>query len=192
MRRAMLGVCVLAFACGGAVEIDERLRSEEGATGSVDADAVAESAFIGAWTLSQRSAWTYFGRVGRISLERGGRLVLEPIEPTQSHPWGSHGPGVFRFTDAYAPSVSFVSKTCRLGNRWRPSGERRIAIAGVCDDGIEREIELTWPAIGPSANPAWADVAVLTIGGEPAGRDACKGDSGLDGCWLPEELVVRR
>lgn len=143
-----------------------------GGPSPADVDApVAEhhARFVGLWALEQPEHALY--EVTYYALAADGAVTIGPSEPADcSGHLARHcvTGSVARCTPEAPGETCAGAPTCVIGDRWHSAGDHVVVFAGVCSDGVARDLAIELAA-DASHDTAWggAGGTLLTVGGEP-------------------------
>ncbi len=166
MARVGLALLLLAgAACSG---------GDGGVSPDIDAAAAADAAvgehaarFVGLWAVDQPSHALY--ELTYYRLDADGRVTIGPSDPPDC---GVHlerhcvTGSVARCTPTPPEETCRGTPTCVFGDRWHSQGDRVLVFAGVCDDGVARDIAIELAADASHDTELGGPGTVLTVGGE--------------------------
>jgi hypothetical protein len=124
--------------------------------------------FIGLWAVEQPFHALY--EVTYYGLAADGVVTIGPSEPADcSGHLERHcvTGSVARCTPTPPQDTCQGTPTCLFGDRWRSTSDRIVVLAGVCSDGVARDIAIELDAAtGDDSDWNGAGATVLTVGGE--------------------------
>lgn len=160
----ILPAVLLAFASGCASYLFAPPLSETDPAAEGDPDEVRRSdRFLGTWLVDQPFHAGY--EASFYELDASGRLTHLFTDIAGGGLAGELEVGLVAIEEP-CPSAVCPRVVCRFGETWRSDGSETLIVDGECDDGVARDIELTFE--GPRAGNAegLTQVEVTRVGDE--------------------------
>lgn len=168
MKPIALSILAVAACSGGgpSSQVDAPVSADAAADGPAGEHAAR---FVGLWALEQPNHALY--EVTYYRLDGDGAVTIGPSEPADcSGHLARHCVTGSVAACLPPPETEHCTgaPTCVIGGRWRSASDRIVVFAGVCDDGVARELAIELAA-DPSHDTGWggAGGTLLTVGGQP-------------------------